>query len=160
MRLILNLSTGFTAGYNEAFDIAFQVKVPSPPSISNSRKKRRMVEDSGDDGRSHFESELREIRAQVQHIYTFVKSLEAKQNSGPALSYHPGVVIKYLESVNQEGNVVSFIPCDSAESIQSLNSLLNFNELMISLVSFLCNSFIKIFKTVLIFTKYGLIPDF
>jgi hypothetical protein len=119
-----------------------------------------MVEDSGDDGRSHFESELREIRAQVQHIYTFVKSLEAKQNSGPALSYHPGVVKKYLESVNQEGNVVSFLLCDSAESIQSLNSLLNFNELMISLVSFLCNIFIKIFKTVLIFTKYGLIPDF
>ena len=58
IRLIFNLSTGFTAGYAEAFDIAFQ---GSPPSISNSRKKRRMVEDSGDDGRSHFESELREI---------------------------------------------------------------------------------------------------
>ena len=52
------------------------------------------MEDSGDDGRSIFESELREMRAQLQHIYAFVKSLEAKQNSAPALSYHPGVVKK------------------------------------------------------------------
>ena len=60
------------------------------------------MEDSGDDGRSIFESELREMRAQLQHIYAFVKSLEAKQNSAPALSYHPGVVKKYLESVERQ----------------------------------------------------------
>ncbi len=121
--------------------LAVATSTPSATPCSNKKRRRTTGVFCDDDGRFNFEIEFREMRDQLQHIYAFLKRMEAKENSTAVLSYHSGVVQKYFESVNADGKIVSFIPCDSTYSLLSLNSLLNFNELMMNEV---CEKFLKL----------------
>lgn len=145
--MIVDFFSGFNAGYSEAFAVSSAVATATPFATPCSNKKRRRTTGvfCDDDGRFNFETEFREMQDQLKHVYAFVKRMEAKENTTPVSSYHSGVVKKYFESVNADGKIVSFIPCDSTDSLLALDSLLNFNELMISLVSNFLNQILSYF---------------